>query len=141
VDDSPNSPHDPTVVLKPPPRSIGQTAIRFPLSDHPPFIYAPNPIVLGMRGCIKGPTSEVRGPKHEFIIRGNPHLTSWFCTDKLGLTTNYKNNNNCIIYMINKITSLFIDICRPSGKLEELVGFLEGRKGRWIYTGHSNILE
>jgi hypothetical protein len=92
--------------------------------------------MLGMRGCFKSPTSEVRGPKHEFIIRGNPHLTSRFCTDKLGLTTNYKNNNNnCIVYMINKITSLFIDICRPSDKLEELVGFLEEGRGDGFIQG------
>lgn len=33
---------DPTtiskIVLEPPPRSVGQPAIKFPLSDHPPFM-------------------------------------------------------------------------------------------------------
>src|SRR4051812_19579393 len=44
-------------------------------------------LVLGVRGCVKSPTSDNIWPEHVLISGGNPHPTSRFCRVELGLTT------------------------------------------------------
>src|SRR3954470_13195914 len=44
-------------------------------------------LVLGVRGCVKSPTSDNIWPEHVLISGGNPHLTSRFCRAELDPTT------------------------------------------------------
>jgi hypothetical protein len=72
------------MISEPHPRFVEPPAIRFPLLDHPPFIHAPCPIMLGVRVGIKCPTPDARWHEEVFISGGNPHLTSRFCRTELG---------------------------------------------------------
>src|SRR3954465_5856139 len=44
-------------------------------------------LVLGVRGCVKSPTSDNIWPEYNLISGGNHHPTSRFCRVELGLTT------------------------------------------------------
>src|SRR3954470_8763687 len=64
-------------------------------------------LVLGVRGCVKSPTSDNIWPEHVLISGGNPHPTSRFCRVELGPTTFLNNRQMQLTLRVENMCKSF----------------------------------